>query len=605
MATRISGASMASPVSRSAETGTAASAASGASPMACAIRSSRRTKAASSPRRSSMSPMRGELVLYARYLDDKNQFITPIPVIQRGTDNFSAYPGLRSAHGDLQQRGHSACAARWLSGRRHHADLAEGRGAQMLFVGANYDQELDNGWSITNKLLANGGDVDTNALFSGSNPATLIDELYTIPTDLGGFALPAGSATATFVGGGAVRGRSERHPPGLVVHPQGTAEHQQRFSPEQGAVRRQHADARPVSRLLRDGRRMGARQPDVHDQRTECAADHGELRRAAARRSCAPTSRASSTTAASTSRSTVTRSTARSIYPIPGASTNGCWTPRCATRTRTPPTTSATCTQRRSRWQSADDLQQRRAACATERSPITDYDEDFTSWTVGANYSFTDSMSAYVRVNSGGHFLDFDNGIRGSTTGNTPPDAGNSTTMKSASSSRTTCSMPTSARTSATSPACCISPPTTGGAPVGERAFRMAPNRRASTSSARITPGENFRFQVVANYLDGEYTDYDACFPYTNVVTGDGCAPIEGQQLQRQPKLRYMLTPSYRLPSDRRRHRGLRHLHLRRRSHAGSVRAAATRHLRDLGFRHHRERRRELAVLAARHERVR
>ncbi|HET9475807.1 MAG TPA: TonB-dependent receptor plug domain-containing protein, partial [Steroidobacteraceae bacterium] len=35
----------------------------------------------------------GQLVLYARYLDDKNQVITPIPVIQRGADNFSAYPG--------------------------------------------------------------------------------------------------------------------------------------------------------------------------------------------------------------------------------------------------------------------------------------------------------------------------------------------------------------------------------------------------------------------------------------------------------------------------------------------------------------------------------
>jgi hypothetical protein len=35
----------------------------------------------------------GQLTLYARYLDDKNQFITPIPVIQRGADNFSAYPG--------------------------------------------------------------------------------------------------------------------------------------------------------------------------------------------------------------------------------------------------------------------------------------------------------------------------------------------------------------------------------------------------------------------------------------------------------------------------------------------------------------------------------
>ena len=63
-----------------------------------------------------------------------------------------------------------------------------------------------------------------------------------------------------------------------------------------------------------------------------------------------------------------------------------------------------------------------------------------------------------------------------------------------------------------------------------------------------ITPGDNFRFQIIANLLDGEYTDYDACFPFSNVVTGDGCAPIEGQQLQRQPKERYMLTPSYRLP---------------------------------------------------------
>ncbi|HKE96080.1 MAG TPA: hypothetical protein VKB34_17360, partial [Povalibacter sp.] len=63
-----------------------------------------------------------------------------------------------------------------------------------------------------------------------------------------------------------------------------------------------------------------------------------------------------------------------------------------------------------------------------------------------------------------------------------------------------------------------------------------------------ISPTANFRIQLVANYLDGEYTDYDACFPFTNVVTGNGCAPIEGQQLQRQPKERYMLTPIYNVP---------------------------------------------------------
>ena len=145
-----------------------------------------------------------EFVLYARYLDDKNQFITPIPVIQRGTDNFSEYPGFDALTGTYYSEAIRNVRLDGYPGGGTEADLAEGRGAQMLFIGANYDLELDNGWFITNKFLANGGDVDTNALFSGSNPATLFDELYTIPTNLGGFALPAGSATATFVGGGTV-----------------------------------------------------------------------------------------------------------------------------------------------------------------------------------------------------------------------------------------------------------------------------------------------------------------------------------------------------------------------------------------------------------------
>ena len=85
-----------------------------------------------------------------------------------------------------------------------NADLANGRGAQMIFLGANYDYEFDNGWAISDKFLFNSGDVDTNALFSGSNPATLFEALYTNPTNLGGLGLPLNSATATFVGGGAV-----------------------------------------------------------------------------------------------------------------------------------------------------------------------------------------------------------------------------------------------------------------------------------------------------------------------------------------------------------------------------------------------------------------
>ena len=142
--------------------------------------------------------------MYARYLDDKNQFITPIPVIQHGSDTFSAYPGFDPLTATYNSQAIQHVRLDGYPDGGTDADLAEGRGAQMWFVGANFDQEFDNGWSINNHLLANGGDVDTNALFSGSNPATLNDELYNTSTDLGGFGLPAGSATATFVGGGAV-----------------------------------------------------------------------------------------------------------------------------------------------------------------------------------------------------------------------------------------------------------------------------------------------------------------------------------------------------------------------------------------------------------------
>jgi outer membrane receptor for Fe3+-dicitrate len=176
----------------------------------------------------------------------------------------------------------------------------------------------------------------------------------------------------------------------------------------------------------------------------------------------------------------------------------------------------------------------------------TEYDEDFTSWTVGANYSFTDSMSSYVRVNRGGHFADFDNGIRDRAGGRTPPmqviknyEVGfkfqNDLVYADVSAYFRDFTGLLYGVTNA------------AGAPTGERLIYGSESKGVNLIGA-ITPIENFRFQFIANYLDGEYTDYSACVPFSNVVTGDGCAPIEGKQLQRQPKLRYVLTPSYTLP---------------------------------------------------------
>ena len=345
MATRISGASMASTASRWPTAGTAASAASGASPTACAIRSSRPTKAASSPRRSSTNPTPGRLVLYARYLDDKNQFITPIPVIQRGTDNFSEYPGLRSAHGDLLQRGHPARAARRLSGRRHRTRISpNGRGAQMLFrrrqLRPRLRQRLVDHQQVSRQRRRRRhqrvvlGQQSRHAERRAVQHSHQSRRFRSCRRDR---RRPPSSAAAR-----CAPDQSVIHQGWWFIHKElQSVNNDFRLSKE--LFEGNTLTRRPVPRLLRDGRRMGAGQPDVHDQRAQCPADHRELREChGPDRRSSPTSRAFSTTAASTSRSTATRSTARSIYPTPGASTSGCWTPRCATRTRTPPTASAT-----------------------------------------------------------------------------------------------------------------------------------------------------------------------------------------------------------------------------------------------------------------------
>jgi outer membrane receptor protein involved in Fe transport len=53
---------------------------------------------------------------------------------------------------------------------------------------------------------------------------------------------------------------------------------------------------------------------------------------------------------------------------------------------------------------------------------------------------------------------------------------------------------------------------------------------------------------LIGNYLDGIYTGYFACIKYVNPVTGNGCATIDGRQLQRQPKFRIAVQPGYTLP---------------------------------------------------------
>ena len=484
----------------------------------------------------------GQLTLYARYLDDKNQFITPIPLIQRGTDNFSAFPGFDPLTSTYNSNAIRRVRLDGYPGGGTNADLANGRGAQMVFLGADYDHDFGNGWSIVNKLLYNAGDVDTNALFSGTNPATLNDELYVIESGLGGFELPPGSATVNFVGGGAVDpDQSVIHQGWWFIHKELTnLNNDFRLSKElfdgntltiglylayyemddEWALGNQmlmtnEPNARPMTVSYVDGgQTFQLTDPQGFlDNGGFNIAQHGHAFN-------------------------------RAFY-LSDSWRVGQWLLDASVRFENQDATNNVCNRTDTDLDGDPlTLYNNVVGVCNGTFAVTDYDEDFTSWTVGANYSFTDSSSAYARVNRGGHFADFDNGIRGNVTGDTPPvqvirnfEVGykfqNDLVYADVSAYFRDFT------------GLLYTPTDDQGVQIPDLQLQYGSESKGVNFIGAITPGEHFRFQVVANWLDGEYTDYDACVPYSNVVTGPGCAVIEGKQLQRQPKLRYMLTPSY------------------------------------------------------------
>jgi hypothetical protein len=486
----------------------------------------------------------GDLVLYARYLNDKNQFITPIPLIQTGRDNFHAFPGFDPLTATYNSKAIQHVRLDGYPNGGTNADLADGRGADMIFLGANYDYDFGNGWSIADKFLYNKGDVDTNALFSGSNPAPLFDELYTISTDLGGLGLPLNSATANFVGGGAVPAdQSVIHQGWWFIHKE--LEHfnnDLRLSKElfdgntltvglytayytmddEWALGNQMLmtntpNARPITVTYTDG----GQTFDKTDE--QGFLDNGGF---------------NITEAGHAFNKALYLSDSWRIDK---------WLLDASVRYENQEATNRVCNL------TNVDLDNNPLTLYNNAVPvcngtlaITDYDEDFTSWTVGANYAFTDSMAVYGRVNRGGHFADFDNGIRGSTTGNidAPQTIRNYEAGFKFENDLLYADISVYKREF---DGLAYQQTTSLGAPTGARLF-YGSDSKGVNFIGWINATDMFRFRVVANYLDGEYTDFDACFPFTNVVTGNGCARIEGQQLQRQPKLRYMLTPTVTVP---------------------------------------------------------
>ena len=492
----------------------------------------------------------GTFTIYGRVLRDKNQFITPVPLIQHGSDQFSAYPGfdpLTSTYNSEALR--HVYLPTYPGGQGGNADLANGRGADVHFLGANGDFDLGDGWTVSDKFLFTGGNMDTNALFSGSNPATLDAELYTVPTNLGGYQLPVpqGTASATYADTGAPVPGSQS-----VIHQGWWFIHKHLFSINN--------DLR-VSKKIFEGNTLTAGLYVAHftDHDKWSLGNQMLMTNTPNARPIVVTYTLGGQTYRRTDSQGFIDFSGNSDITEDGSATQtagylsdswriGPWLFDASVR--------------------ADHMSASVHACNT--SPInldgnpltlydnatptcngtfkdTDYNPTRVPWTVGANYEITDHMSVYGRVNRGYHFLDFDNGLRGNTTGKTPPEQGVSNQEIGFKYQASWIFTDITAYHRKFN-GILYTPSNGQGAPITSQQLEYGSDSKGVNAHISVTPIQRLKLDLIANYLHGHYTDYHACIPYHNLVTGDGCAAIEGQTLQRQPKFRFALTPSYSVP---------------------------------------------------------
>jgi hypothetical protein len=502
----------------------------------------------------------GSFVLWARKLDDKNQFITPIPMIQGSGSSFSGYPGFDPSTGTYYSKAIQHVQVPNPLGYYENANLADGRGGNLNYFGGNFDTTLGS-WTISDNFLYFGGDLPTNALFSGPNPKPLGYYLYGC-----NIAQPAGYCDADnnpvdsdTLGYDASRVVDATLPNGQAVPLDQSVIHQGWWY-IQKRLKSLNNDLR-ISKEIFDGNTITAgvylaRYTD-HDN-WSLGNQELMLNQPNTKPIGLTYTEGGQTYVVANPQGFVDFDGNFNIVEA-GAATNkafylsdswkiGPWLLQAGGRVENMNVHQRTCNQ------SKVDLDGNPLTLYDNATPVCNgtwdyenYDKTHSSFTAGANYEFNDHMSMYVRANTGGHFDDFDNGIRGS--------GGNFAPMQKIKNLE--------AGFKYGSPTLFIDvsiyhrlftglqyqETTTSGVPIGSISNYGA-NTHGLDFNGTWSPTENLHLKLVADYMDGHYTHHNACSPITDVNGNTFCVSFNGAPIQRQPKVRYLFMPSYTLPTS-------------------------------------------------------
>lgn len=131
----------------------------------------------------------GHVMFWVRTMHDKNQWVADFPyTVVNGS--IHAYPGfnqLNSTWNSKQLQNFQipdpGCNC------FENDDISNGRGGDLSYFGSELTKSFSNGWSISNNFIFDGGYLNTNAMINNGNPQSLASVIA-------GLSLPAALTTA-------------------------------------------------------------------------------------------------------------------------------------------------------------------------------------------------------------------------------------------------------------------------------------------------------------------------------------------------------------------------------------------------------------------------
>jgi outer membrane receptor protein involved in Fe transport len=519
----------------------------------------------------------GSVTFWSRVLDDKNQFIVPIPLIQNANGSFSDYPGFNALTGSYGSYAIQNVMVPNPQGGFQGANLANGRGGQLYFFGSLYDQTIGE-WTLHNDFIADGGGLDTNALFSGPNPRPLGSYLYGCdyagglpgfcsggaPTDtnnlpdftIGGvkYSANGGAGTtptsmlpinATYAGTG-------------IPVPLSQSVIQQGWWFIQKSLQNFADEFRVSHDLFKGDTLTVGGYVAIYEDNDKWSLGNQMLMTNTPNATPIVLNYAAAGTIYNLSSSQgfvndngnyniVEHGNARNLAGYLSDSWHlGGWLFQAGARLENIDAHQRTCNSTAQQLSTANDLWDNAVPICNGTWDYEHYDKTRPTFTGGVNYEFTPNMSAYVRLNNGVHYNDFDNNIRGAKGKFAPLEVVHNYEGGFKWQSRyayVDVSAYHRVFTGLT-----IQETTAEGTPIPGAIVTYGSTTNGVDFDGYIGPFKGLSLRLVADYMDGHYENADACVSYISLSGAPACANIDGAPLQRQPKFRMDATPSYSVP---------------------------------------------------------